>query len=171
MTSRQRIFGCSLQTPTATSRSSVQYSCLARNVWKQIQRDTEEAYDRTAACTFTSFIAYEYTAMPALGQCSNTQAPCFAIDDCSGGATCLPNSGGANNLHRNIIFRNDGAVEVPLSYAEAPIGCGKGDNCIKRHLQEHRAAREGGEQGRAARLFGDLCALKRFFHTCKGTIV
>jgi hypothetical protein len=41
---------------------------------------------------------------------------------------------------------------------------------IKRHLQEHRAAREGGEQGIAARLFGDLCALKRFFHTCKGTI-
>jgi hypothetical protein len=108
-----------------------QGTCLfqAKNVWEQIQRDAEEAYDRTSQCSFTSFIAYEYTGMPALGQCSNNQAPCFADADCSGGATCTPNSGGANNLHRNIIFRNDDVVPLPLSYIEAPTGCGKGTEC------------------------------------------
>src|SRR5437764_7531207 len=92
-----------------------QGTCLfqARNVWEQIQRDAEEAYDRTSQCAFTSFIAYEYTSSPGMGQCSDNQAPCFADADCSGGATCTPNSGGANNLHRNIIFRNDDVVQLP----------------------------------------------------------
>src|SRR5205814_9968942 len=105
-----------------------QGTCLfqARNAWEQIQRDAEEAYDRTSQCAFTSFIAYEYTSSPGMGQCSDNQAPCFADADCSGGATCTPNSGGANNLHRNIIFRNDDVVQLPLSYIEAPTGCGKG---------------------------------------------
>ncbi len=39
--------------------------CLlnAKHVWDQIQQDAEHAYDRSSACTFTSFVAYEYTAI------------------------------------------------------------------------------------------------------------
>jgi hypothetical protein len=98
----------------------------AENVWQQIQAAAKEAYER---CTFTSFIAYEYTGQPGMGQCSNNQAPCFANQDCADGATCTPNSGGGNNLHRNIIFRNDDVVGLPISYIEAPTGCGQGAEC------------------------------------------
>ena len=103
-------------------------TCLrqARNVWQQIQAAAVEAYER---CTFTSFIGYEYTGQPGMGQCSNNQAPCFANQDCAGGATCTPNTGGGNNLHRNIIFRNDDVVDLPISYIEAPTGCDQGAGC------------------------------------------
>jgi hypothetical protein len=103
-------------------------TCLrqARNVWQQIQAAAQEAYE---PCTFTSFIGYEYTGQPGMGQCSNNQAPCFADQDCTGGATCTPNSGGGNNLHRNIIFRSDDVVDRPISYIEAPTGCGTGAEC------------------------------------------
>src|SRR5262249_48942267 len=49
----------------------------AAPVWQDIITAAENAYDRTAACRFTTFIAYEYTLSP-LG----------------------------SNLHRNVIFRN-----------------------------------------------------------------
>jgi hypothetical protein len=106
-------------------------TCLkqAHNIWEQIQAAAEEAYDRTARCSFTSFIAYEYTGQPGMGQCANTQAPCWANEDCTGGASCQTNTGGANNLHRNIIFRNEDVVDLPISYMEKPTGCGKGKAC------------------------------------------
>ena len=64
---------------------------VARNVWQEIQDAAEEAYDRSAACTFTSFIGYEWTA---------------AV-------------GGALNLHRNVIFRNQRVPDYALSSVEA----------------------------------------------------
>lgn len=118
--------------------------CLeqATNVWEQIQHDAEEAYDRTAACTFTSFIAYEYTAMMGAGRCENapTRSCWDQLDtgetsqDCPAGGTqrCVgtfPGSGGADNMHRNIIFRNDDVLELPISNLEAPVGCGVGESC------------------------------------------
>ena len=48
----------------------------ARAAWNDIQRAAEEAYDRSAACTFSSFVGYEWT------------------------------SGIASNNHRNVLFRN-----------------------------------------------------------------
>jgi len=48
----------------------------ARSAWEDIQAAAEEAYDRTAACSFTSLIGYEWTS--SLG----------------------------GNLHRNVLFRN-----------------------------------------------------------------
>lgn len=62
----------------------------AAGVWRRIVEAAEEAQDRTGACTFTSLIAYEYTA--------NT---------------------GASSQHRNVIFAND-AVPHPVSYVEEP---------------------------------------------------
>ncbi len=59
--------------------------------WQAMQNAAEAAYDRTSACSFTAFVAYEYT---------NT----FAI----------------SNLHRNVIFANDIVPELPITYFEAP---------------------------------------------------
>ncbi len=66
--------------------------CLdaALTQWQEIQAATEAAYDRSEACEFTSFVGYEWTASP-----------------------------GSNNLHRNVIFRNEHVTRLPVSYFEA----------------------------------------------------
>jgi hypothetical protein len=66
--------------------------CLeaARTPWLENQAAAEEAYDRTSACRFTSFVAYEWTA---------------SVD--------------TNNLHRNVIFRNERVPHLPASFFEA----------------------------------------------------
>ncbi len=68
--------------------------CMAEAglVWQDMQDAAEAHYDRTAACTFTTFNAYEWSGQP-LG----------------------------NNLHRNIIFRNDEVPALPISYYEKPL--------------------------------------------------
>jgi hypothetical protein len=67
--------------------------CLdqASLIWNDTRAAAEEFYDRTDACTFTTFVAYEWSGQPA-----------------------------GNNLHRNIIFRNDVVPELPTSYMEEP---------------------------------------------------
>lgn len=67
--------------------------CLAEAslVWQDTQAAAEEFYDRTAACTFTTFVAYEWSGQP-----------------------------GGNNLHRNVIFRNEAVPAIPTSYMEEP---------------------------------------------------
>ncbi len=66
--------------------------CEARraSVWQEVQDAAEEAYDRSADCSFTTFVAYEWTG-----------------------------SAGGTNLHRNIIFRNRSVQRVPVSYLDA----------------------------------------------------
>jgi hypothetical protein len=65
--------------------------CLthASLVWQDIQDAAEAHYDRTAACGFTTFVAYEWSATP-----------------------------NGRNLHRNIIFRNAIVPALPTSYLE-----------------------------------------------------
>jgi hypothetical protein len=67
--------------------------CLeaAHGVWQEIQAAAEAAYDRSAACRFTSFVAYEWTAGADAGR----------------------------NLHRNVIFRNHLVPDMPVSFLEA----------------------------------------------------
>ncbi len=68
--------------------------CLraASIVWGDIQAAAEEAYDRSSACRFTSFVGYEWTGSLAGGQ----------------------------NLHRNVVFRNGKVPAAPISWVETP---------------------------------------------------
>lgn len=71
--------------------------CLSRAslVWQDTQDAAEAHYDRTAACTFTTFVAYEWSATP-----------------------------NAQNLHRNIVFRNEIVPALPTSYLETQTADG-----------------------------------------------
>jgi hypothetical protein len=64
----------------------------AAGVWQAIRDAAEEAYDRSPACRFTSFVGYEWTA---------------TLED-------------GINLHRNVIFRNDRVPAAPVSWVETP---------------------------------------------------
>jgi hypothetical protein len=67
-------------------------NCLdaAQHVWRDTQAAAEEAYDRSAACRFTSFVGYEWTS---------------GVDN-------------GKNLHRNVIFRNAQVPKLPISTME-----------------------------------------------------
>lgn len=65
----------------------------AVSVWQDIQAAAEEAYDRTAACTFTTFIGYEHTPSP-LGR----------------------------HRHRNVVFRNHVVPPIALSHLDTLEG-------------------------------------------------
>jgi hypothetical protein len=90
------IFGVQLTPANPTRNTQVcgpdGTGCIpdAMAVWRRIQLAADAAYDRTSACSFTSFVAYEYTA-----------------------AT------GVSTLHRNVIFRNE-RVPFPTTYFEQP---------------------------------------------------
>jgi len=63
-----------------------------REFWGELQRAAEESYDRTPACRFTSFVGYEYT-----------------------------DTDNYDNLHRNVIFRNDRVTERPISAVDTGV--------------------------------------------------
>jgi hypothetical protein len=67
--------------------------CLAeaKNIWQEIQAATERAYDRSSACRFSSFHAYEYSATPELSK-----------------------------VHHNVFFRNANLPELPISWIDQP---------------------------------------------------
>ncbi len=70
---------------------AVDCDAVIPGVWRRVREAAEAAYDRSPACAFTSFVAYEYTA-----------------------ATNI------SNLHRNVVFRNATVPDMPLSYFDAP---------------------------------------------------
>jgi hypothetical protein len=63
----------------------------ATGPWREIQDAAAEANDATGACRFTSFVGYEWTGMP-----------------------------GGNNIHRNVIFRNERVQDLPTNYIDTP---------------------------------------------------
>jgi hypothetical protein len=67
-------------------------ACLgaAAPLWQGMQDAAEAAYDRSASCSFTTFVAYEYSYSPV-----------------------------GSNLHRNVIFRNAHALPAPVTAYEA----------------------------------------------------
>ena len=71
--------------------------CLAaaEPPWAETQRAAEEAYDRSSACAFTSFVGFEWTGMP-----------------------------GGFNAHRNVVFRNEVVPAAPVNYVDTPTAEG-----------------------------------------------
>lgn len=67
----------------------------AGRVWMSVRQAAETAYDRTASCRFTSFVAYEWTGTTA-----------------------------GSTLHRNVIFRNANVPDLPVTYIDqqTPLG-------------------------------------------------
>lgn len=61
--------------------------------WQEMQAAAEQYYDRSADCSFTTFIGYEWTALEA---------------------------GSGGNLHRNVVFRNEQVPRLPPSYIDGP---------------------------------------------------
>jgi len=77
--------------PELCGNAGDECAAIASDLWSQTQQAAETWYDRSSACTFTTFVAYEYSA-----------------------ATNV------SNLHRNVIFRNASVPPLPISYFEAP---------------------------------------------------
>lgn len=67
-----------------------------RSMWQDIQAVAEQFYDRQSSCGFTTFVGYEWTATP--------------------GSPSSP----ANNLHRNVIFKNSFVPQLPADYFDYP---------------------------------------------------
>ncbi len=59
--------------------------------WQDIQEAAAKADDKAPACSFTTFVAYEYTNTPQL-----------------------------TKIHRNVIFRNDKVPALPITAADEP---------------------------------------------------
>jgi len=68
---------------------------VAKAPWREIVEAAQSHYDRSDRCGFTSFIGYEWTGMP-----------------------------NGQNLHRNVIFRNDRYQAVPTNYIDTPTAEG-----------------------------------------------
>ncbi|MGH7893351.1 MAG: DUF3604 domain-containing protein [Candidatus Binatia bacterium] len=112
------------------STPGVDCDAAAVSVWQEIQAAAEEAYDRSAACTFTSFVGYEHTPSP-LGR----------------------------HRHRNVIFRNDHVPPFAASHLDTfqngtPQGlwsaiettCLGADTGCDAVIIPHNPNRSGGEQ-------------------------
>ena len=63
----------------------------ARTYWERTREMAEAAYDRSADCRFTTFVAYEHSGTPD-----------------------------SNAYHRNVVFRNAEVPALPISSFEAP---------------------------------------------------
>lgn len=61
--------------------------------WQEMQQAAQKHYDRSADCSFTAFVGYEWTGLQGtLG----------------------------GNLHRNVVFRNKQVPELPVSFIDTP---------------------------------------------------
>ena len=76
-------------------------------VWRDIQDAAEKAYDRSSACSFTSFVGYEWTGSIGAGA----------------------------NLHRNVIFRNEKVPALPASWVDTPSAADLWDRLERECIQ------------------------------------
>ena len=68
------------------------------DVWSKIAADADAAYDKSAACEFTTFPGYEWSGGPM-----------------------------ARNLHRNVMFKNGTVTTLPYNYFDEPYPDGLWD--------------------------------------------
>ncbi len=64
-------------------------SSAALSAWNEVKDEAEAANDESEECAFTAFVAYEWSASP-----------------------------GTQNLHRNVIFRNQTVPALPFTYLD-----------------------------------------------------
>jgi hypothetical protein len=85
---RWTALGGQLEDQPLKSRACLFSDCEAAgaDVWRRIQDAAEAHYDRSPECRFTTFVGYEFTDAPD-----------------------------QNNMHRNVIFRNEQVTERPIS--------------------------------------------------------
>ncbi|MDG2303504.1 MAG: DUF3604 domain-containing protein [Candidatus Binatia bacterium] len=83
--------GGSLSSPAVCGEDGARCTQGASTVWKETQDAAARHDDPAPSCKFTTFVAYEYTATPEL-----------------------------TKVHRNVIFRNDKVLDLPISYADEP---------------------------------------------------
>jgi hypothetical protein len=81
--------------PALCNADGVDCDASTQSAWQLLIGAAEDAYDRSEACEFTTFIGYEWTG----------------------------NTGGSN-LHRNVIFRNADVPVFPISYFEQGTAAG-----------------------------------------------
>lgn len=100
----------------------------ARPVWERIQRATEDTYDRSENCEFSTLVGYEYS---------------------------LTTEETGNNMHRNVLFRNATVVDLPVSARLAPRpldlwryldkACNSADNACQSLTIPHNSNLSAGE--------------------------
>jgi len=73
-----------------------------RGPWREIRDAAAEFYDPAPDCRFTTFVGYEWTAMP-----------------------------GGSNIHRNVVFRNEVVQDYPTTYIETPTQEGLWDALLR----------------------------------------
>jgi len=78
----------------------------AKSPWRITQQAAETHLDRTDACSFTTFVGYEWTGMP-----------------------------GGNNIHRNIVFENEIVQDLPTTYIETPTAEGLWKSLIEECIE------------------------------------
>ncbi len=90
-----------IKRPDLCSLPGVDCDASVVSVWQETQAAAEEAYDRTATCSFTAFIGYEHTG--DLAEPIVTDFPYTA------------------SVHRNLMFRNEVVPERPESAVDSAI--------------------------------------------------
>ena len=87
--------GGQLEDPPEESFACTLSDCDKANAetWQLVQQAAQDNYDRSAGCEFTTFVAYEYTE---------------AFDQ--------------NNMHRNVIFRNNRVARSPVTVYDTGRG-------------------------------------------------
>ncbi|MDJ0787086.1 MAG: DUF3604 domain-containing protein, partial [Myxococcota bacterium] len=91
----------SVQRPQICSLPGVDCDASLNAVWQETQAAAEEAYDRTGACSFTSFVGYEHTS--DIAQPLVVDFPFRA------------------SVHRNLMFRNENVPARPESAIDMAI--------------------------------------------------
>ena len=83
--------------PRLCGRDGHACDAAALDLWRAEQQAAEVAYDRSPRCSFTSFVAYEWTSTPVVGA-----------------------RNAAANFHRNVIFRNNRVPLYPITALDQP---------------------------------------------------
>jgi hypothetical protein len=91
----RKVVDAGLTTSAVCGEDGALCRAAAGDVWQETQDAAAAANDESAACAFTTFVAYEYTATPNM-----------------------------TKIHRNVIFRNATVPPLPISYADQPSAIG-----------------------------------------------